>query len=153
MKSISFHLENVKVPSVNESKAIDFKTKRQFKTKKYDEFEKTIKYYCMQKTQDINEFEASFDVNKSHLSFKAIFWIPKDKMFVKKGYISNRSGDFDNYLKCSVDSIFKSFNKLDDKYIKHVEKIDYLVAHDSNYGFILKLTERDNSLLYQLGEL
>lgn len=153
MDCISFHLENLKVPSTNNSRLISWKQKKQFKSAEYNDFDKTISHYCLSKYLDMKEFEKHFDPEKHHLSYRAIFWIPKDKLFTKKDTISARSGDFDNYLKTSTDSIFKNFPTIDDKVIKHVSGIEYLVSDNNKYNFLIKLSLRDNSLLYQLGDV
>ena len=148
MNSLYFKFKNCKAPSTNASKAVNWRTKRQFKTKKYSDFEQRVQIILLSRRSEIQAFESTFDIYSQHISYKGIFYIPESKLFTKKKYISHSSGDFDNYLKCATDSIFKHFNKLTDTYIKHVEEIEYLVSENNEYHFDVRYTKRDNKLLY-----
>lgn len=147
MNKIIFKVKNCKVPSANAARATNWKTKRQFKTKDYEQFEQRVKIMSLGKRKDIDKFEHTFNIYESHISMTPVFWIPYDRMYTKKGYISHRSGDSDNYLKCSIDAVFKTFNKLDDKYIKHYEEVLYLESPDDSYHFAMQFKERSNEFL------
>jgi len=142
-----FKFKNIKPVSTNEANATIWKTKRRVKTEKYHQFQQRVDFILMPLKKKIWAFEEKFDIYEQHISFSGKFYIPKSKMFTKKGYISQRSGDWDNYIKIAQDCIFKHFNKLDDCYIKHVGNIEYLISPNNEYHFSLKYKARENEFL------
>jgi hypothetical protein len=146
---ISFKFKNLKPVSTNQANATDFKTKRRFKTAKYAQFKDRVGFILIPLKKEIWAFEEKFDIYSQHLSMSAKFYIPKDIMFTKKGHISKRAMDWDNYLKISQDCIFNHFQKLDDCYIKHVSFIEFLVSPDKEHHFTISYKTRENKLLYE----
>lgn len=122
------------------------KTGRSYKTEKANEFLDRIFLECLKRKKEIQLFEEYFDIYKNYLAVEICFFIPERKLFVKKGYINHKSLDVDNAVKYTVDSIFKSFNKLDDSAICELEA-QKLISPDKDYHILFKLYRRPLGLL------
>jgi len=119
-----------------------------YKSKEANLFEQRVTLLLLKKKREIEDFEAKFDINKSHLACSVKIYVPKSILLTKKGYISSRNLDLDNILKNLIDAVFKSFNKLGDHYIRSFSFIESLASEDNNYNIEISLKSRSNDHLF-----
>ena len=95
---------------------------------------------------EIFDFEAAYSPYEHFLCAQVTFFMPKSKLFTRKGYISSRSFDLDNIQKYLIDGIFKRFDKIDDSAICQINAIK-APSTDNNYNIFVNLVRQDLELL------
>lgn len=118
MKKIITHFFDCKPLTLNQA-FITLRNGRRARSSKYELFKKTIEKRL--NLIELEDFSDTFNQSKHALKMTMIVYL-KD-LYTKKGTISQKSGDIDNFTKCINDIIFKNTN-LDDSYITelHISK-------------------------------
>ena len=112
------------------------------KSTKYKSFEKFISNSLTRKLSKIRSFEKQFSRSENALTCRVIIEIPEKYFFTKDGFIPKRKNDIDNFNKTLIDSVFKSFQMLDDAYILELISVKKL-SQDENYNARLQLETID----------
>ena len=145
MSQIDFHFKGLKPLPLNNMYASG-KNGRRFKSKRAVDFEKHMACELFQRKPDIFVFENSVSEYENFLCCQITCYIPRSKLFTKKGPISLTSGDVDNFAKPIIDNVFKFFDKLNDAIICQTNIIK-APSPDNNYGIYINLIRQDLDLL------
>jgi Holliday junction resolvase RusA-like endonuclease len=113
--SIDFNLENIKPPSANQM--YEHYRRGTSKSKKYKAFQSDISAFMLTKSAEVRKFETCFSRYEHCLIARIIIEIPEDEFFTKEKTLPKKKNDIDNFIKTFLDSVFASFNKLDDSFI------------------------------------
>lgn len=115
--------------------------KNRSKVKEYKYMEQVCKFKLIKHGREIQSFCDGFDPGTGHLKVELVFYVPKTKLFTKKGDISKISGDLDNYQKSIIDSIFNCID-LDDAYIGEIVA-KKRASNDSQYHISFKMEKAE----------
>lgn len=94
---------------------------------------------------ELMEFKSEFDEYLNHIHASFYFYIPSDfgskRFYTRKGKkvkISSRSGDLDNFLKSTIDSIFKYIG-INDSYITRIE-CEKIPSNKNEFSIVAQLS-------------
>lgn len=111
-------------------------------SKKNREFKKEVRLKLSPHLKQIAEFTKNFDSTKNVIKANYVFYVPKEKLFTKKGTVSKKSIDVDNFVKSLTDSVFKIMGELnsdcDDSQIMEMN-LKKTMSHDDKYYVRIEL--------------
>lgn len=114
-----FSFNNVKALSLNNMKFIDWRNRRQIKTKECREFRKNIESLLLGHKKQIRKINQEFDSSKHYLKACYRFYY---SFITKKKQVSKTAGDWDNFSKPIQDILFDYFD-FDDSSIRSASVI------------------------------
>jgi Holliday junction resolvase RusA-like endonuclease len=103
---LKLEILEIKPIPLNQVYATDFRTKRRFKSKKYNQFESKVNNALREFKNEINRFNKFYNEEKHYITANYRFYFP---ILTKKEHrVSKTSGDVSNLIKALEDIVFKS---------------------------------------------
>lgn len=133
---IFLSFKNVSPLPLNQVYATDFKSKRRFKSKSYNEYTRIINSQLSQYTNQLQAFNKYFDEEKHYIVADYIFY---KTVLTKSNRINKKSGDTSNLIKPIEDIVFKQLNADD----SHIVDIRAAKIHSDNPRIDIRYTIKE----------